>query len=504
MIHALFLSLALTAAAAPEPKAENLWLVTPLYPGQELLVSRTEEAIHKLLPEGSTDLVGNAALVALLQQRKADLGCATGERTCRNAVDDYLHSLGLAKLVLIKGGQEEPNYAYQVVAMDLVSGESRSASGSGPMLEKALLAALVKVAPLASSLSVVSDTPGADVYVDTEKVGKTPFDGQILPGDRTIKISAVGFQDVTRTLAVGARGAIKVSEKLQLAPSKLSIQVTPKDASVFIDNVGKGDGDQALDITPGSHTVTVKKANFEDHQETVQIEANKTRMVIVTLTPSMESGILGRTSYFSLSFSQSHIYPSKGIYRTDAFAIDNLQNGGNPNIVAGTPNSNQTAMNGINLEYGIQRGYFGLEGVGLAYRTGSGMFNVYTGQSSNNPGNPGYYTINDGPLVQQGTFSMLDLHALQPQAQYVLWRFMFQAQAGLGLRTLWIQTPNFAETTFKHSRGFLNFTPYASAQANIRFYIVDGFYVAGSIGSEYMLTGTFPEWGFTGGIGYAF
>ena len=155
-----------TAAAAPAAGGtDNLWLVAPLYPGQELLISRTEAAIHKLLPEGSTDLVGEAALVKLSQSRKGDLACALGEKTCKNPIDDYMRAMGLSKILLIKGGQEEPNYVYQVTALDLVTGEQRASNGTANNLEKALLAALVKVAPLASSLDVTVSPGEAEVFI---------------------------------------------------------------------------------------------------------------------------------------------------------------------------------------------------------------------------------------------------------------------------------------------------------------------------------------------------
>jgi hypothetical protein len=480
---------------------DNLWLVAPLYPGQELLVSRTETAIHKLLPPTSSDLVGDAALVQLLQERKGDPGCALGEHTCKNVIDDYLHSLGLKKLVMVKGGQEEPNYSYQVTTIDLITGETHSAQGQGPVLEKALLAALVKVAPLASSLSVISDPPGADLFIDTEKVGKTPFDGQILPGERAIKISAPGYKELAKTITVGARGEIKLNEKLELLPSKLTVQVIPKDAQVFIDHESKGQGDQTVDIVPGPHTVSAKKTDMEDEERTVNVEPNKTAVVVVEMHPTIESAILGKTNYFYLGYEQDQLGKAHGLYKVNATSIEKIdpsKGGTNPNVSALTMTDSQASLHGITGEYGLQRGHLGLMAAGLSYLSSSGNINIFPDKTNG-------FLFDNGTSSQPASLSLWDLHVAQPQVQYVVWHFMFQVQVGFGLRVAELATPNFVDAAqVKHSTGYWDFSPYVGGKANIRGYLYEGLYAQVSGQLRYMFTGSMPDWTFSGGLGYAF
>ena len=75
------LLLALTHTAAG---GKTLWLTEPLYPGQDYVVVRAEEALDRLMPpQGRTDdVVGKKGLTAFLKDKDADLGCLTDASTC--------------------------------------------------------------------------------------------------------------------------------------------------------------------------------------------------------------------------------------------------------------------------------------------------------------------------------------------------------------------------------------------------------------------------------------
>ena len=61
----------------------TLWLVQPLYPGQEALIARTERAIDGLMPkEGrANEVIGRKELAKALP-KKGELACLTGEKRC--------------------------------------------------------------------------------------------------------------------------------------------------------------------------------------------------------------------------------------------------------------------------------------------------------------------------------------------------------------------------------------------------------------------------------------
>src|SRR6266849_3723001 len=110
----LLLSLALTLAPA-EPSGSDLaptktlWLVQPLYPGQSLLVKRTEEAIHQMIPpdSSSSEVIGSQELSAGLKGKSSSLKCLFREVKYADIIEDRVRVLSFKRMLMIKGGQDE-------------------------------------------------------------------------------------------------------------------------------------------------------------------------------------------------------------------------------------------------------------------------------------------------------------------------------------------------------------------------------------------------------------
>src|SRR5688500_1171994 len=109
-------SLALGAVLAASPAGQTLWLVEPLYPGQEQLLGRTEGAVRALIrPEERNEVVvGKAELVTYLKGRPTSgpqgvMGCLV-EGSCKDPLDQLVRNLGFARVHLVKSGQDESGY----------------------------------------------------------------------------------------------------------------------------------------------------------------------------------------------------------------------------------------------------------------------------------------------------------------------------------------------------------------------------------------------------------
>src|SRR3990170_5641797 len=118
MLATAALSALLLVFAAAGEGEKTLWLVQPLYPGQEVLVGRTEAAVGKLIPkEGrSREVIGRKELTSALAGKTADLACLFGEKTCADPIDAFVAGLGFDRVVLVRGGQVEKGYLYKVVS----------------------------------------------------------------------------------------------------------------------------------------------------------------------------------------------------------------------------------------------------------------------------------------------------------------------------------------------------------------------------------------------------
>src|SRR4051812_4917866 len=182
-----FALVSLLAAATP---GSELWLVRPLYPGQELLVGRTEAAILELMPPDlrPSEVIGKQELERHLSGKVADMACLLGDARCAEPVGSLLAALGFSRVVLVKGGQDDTGYTFKVATFTPSSPEVSTAESSGPSLNKALTGALVKVVPLAGTLEIATEPSGMAVFVDGERVGQTPLSTQVLPGERNVRV----------------------------------------------------------------------------------------------------------------------------------------------------------------------------------------------------------------------------------------------------------------------------------------------------------------------------
>jgi hypothetical protein len=70
----------------------------------------------------------------------------------------------------------------------------------------------------------------------------------------------------------------------------LSVKSTPQHAQFFVDGNSAGATDAAIDVVPGSHTVTIEHEGFESATRTVAAVEGKTAEVSVTLRPVSKDG----------------------------------------------------------------------------------------------------------------------------------------------------------------------------------------------------------------------
>lgn len=94
------------------------------------------------------------------------------------------------------------------------------------------------------------------------------------------------FLLVCLSLAVGCVFALPASAQSSTDTGKLKIHVAPKQAYVFVDGKAIRDGSQTIDLTAGSHKVTVSNYGYLSNTQDVQITAGQTEDLQVTLQSS--------------------------------------------------------------------------------------------------------------------------------------------------------------------------------------------------------------------------
>lgn len=527
-------ALCLSTAAAAAP---TVWLVRPLYPGQEALIERTEAALSKLMPGDARReaIIGRKELAAALAGRGGDaLPCFSGDERCADPIDRFVAQLGFERVVLIEGGQDETGFKYRVVAYEPATGKTRPASATNTELERALLGAVSKVVPAASTLKVTSTPSGATVFVDDVKVGVTPLDTLVLAGEHRVRVDLKLHQPIEDTIIVPIRGEASLDKKLEKVAARIIITASPAGADISIDGVSLGKDKVDRGIEPGTHVVRITLDKHKSFEQSVTVKADEQyvldkslestegpKVVVVeragtpgpgqTVAPATppppptETELsYGYKSYVTLALNYDNLLDSNLV----GARFDKGGFGRTTNLT--TPSR---GLMGVALDYGSWGKYFGLGIVGLTFHTNFDRYGVNVGhkhgsEQEKKDGVVGPDHI-DSVRAYLGTIRLI-----QPGLRLCVWRFQFSLQLGLAVNVGLINDD--ADEPF-YDIGFVVTDLVAEAHLAVRFNIGGGFFAFGQGNySQYILgwtstaaddTGNYTGSsmaGFNVGVGYGF
>jgi hypothetical protein len=135
-------------------------------------------------------------------------------------------------------------------------------------------------------LTIVIKEPGAEVYVDDERVGTSPLETPVTVdiGQRKITAKKAGFREATQQLAVG--GSSTASVVLALEPDvhegRLTVTAQP-DARIAIDGTVVATGRFEGKLHSGGHTLRVEAEGMRAYQSEVVLADDENRSVDVPL-----------------------------------------------------------------------------------------------------------------------------------------------------------------------------------------------------------------------------
>jgi PEGA domain len=511
---ALVLALTLILGALPARADKTLWLVRPLYPGQETLVDRTEKALDKLMPGDARQdaVIGHKELAVALKGRGAgELPCFGLEARCSDPIDPFVATLGFERIVLIQGGQDEAGFKFRVVAYDPRSGKVNPASATNANLEKALLGAVAKVVPAASTLEVKSNPPGAIVFIDDVKVGLTPLNTQVLPGERVIRLDLKLHQPIEETITIPIRGTASLEKSLEKVAARIVITASPPGTEIAIDGTPIGKDKVDRGIAPGEHTIRLTAENHKAFEQTVSVKADQQYSLDKTLEPIPGTGvktdptqpqvvvvkdpnggkdqiavvvradpppppkpsspadlIYERRSYFHVSGELASLTSSTFVgrrFNTGGF-------GRTLNFLTPPP-----TLVGASLEYGTFGKYFGVTVIGLTYLTNVDTTSMSVGYESAAKGCEAALGMCGPTGIDNVRMHLITLRALQPQVRFAFWRIQLGIQAGLEFRSGVITGRDLGQSTTFYNDGFVPLQLLAGFRLNVRFFIVDGLFL---------------------------
>jgi PEGA domain len=127
------------------------------------------------------------------------------------------------------------------------------------------------------TLVLGAQTPGAEVYVDGEKVGMVPLPGPLpfSPGEHTIKIVKPGFAPLIDVFTIGKRRETKFEAELVPVAGVLNITANIEKANVFIDGKFVGEAPLTTEMPVGARAVQMSKGGYKDFFQNVSAVAGQ-------------------------------------------------------------------------------------------------------------------------------------------------------------------------------------------------------------------------------------
>ncbi|TXD31412.1 PEGA domain-containing protein [Lujinxingia vulgaris] len=210
--------------------------------------------------------------------------CALGVEPCGSATALAMDALGVELLVRVEvvrqARQLEVNYEIvdwrgaQVSSGSLAEREGRAA---GFELVRELFDA-------SGVISVESEPDGAQVWLDGEVVGQTPWSGQRAVGRYAYRLALEGYERVDGEVEVGSGEAVRLSESLEELPGRLRVLGAPDNAEIWIQDAPMGRAAELLELPAGRYAVEVRAEGYEPLTQVVDVAPARLTETTVTMT----------------------------------------------------------------------------------------------------------------------------------------------------------------------------------------------------------------------------
>lgn len=165
---------------------------------------------------------------------------------------------------------------------------------NGPMTVNATLQAM------GAQLTVSSNVQGAEVLINKNPAGKTPFSATVAPGSYAVTVRAPGFVEFNQNVVVS--GPVQVNATLQPLSFALTVSANVQGAGVFINGNQAGKTPFSATVAPGSYSVSVRAPGFVDFNQNVvvngPVQVNAT-LQQVTFALTVSANVPGADVYLN-------------------------------------------------------------------------------------------------------------------------------------------------------------------------------------------------------------
>ena len=152
---------------------------------------------------------------------------------------------------------------------------------------------VVELTPDIAFLSVETNIIGAEIYIDGQLFGETPFRGNITSGNHDLELSFEGYQSFNRRINVPPEEELIITDiNLELALFEIEINSDPEMASIIINDSYVGVTPITLSVRSGENLdIEANKLGYLPTSEIIE-NVNGSLLLDLTLDPDLASIVI--------------------------------------------------------------------------------------------------------------------------------------------------------------------------------------------------------------------
>jgi hypothetical protein len=122
---------------------------------------------------------------------------------------------------------------------------------------------LAQLKPSEGSLEIVSEPPGAKIFIDGNEIGESPFLAAIRPGQYAIRVLMEGYLPFEEKVDVQGKERKKISAVLSKPVGELIVRTQPPGAAISIDGRPAGITPyEGRGLPPGTYKIRIEKEGY--------------------------------------------------------------------------------------------------------------------------------------------------------------------------------------------------------------------------------------------------
>lgn len=201
-------------------------------------------------------------------------------------IDDQPQQLtgGAANILLVQG-----SHTYRVEASGYLSETGTVIIGEQKVQKT------IRLQSLQAQVTINCPTNGAQIYINDQLRGTTPWNGSLFPGNYAVEARLKDHRTQRQSISLQQREQRTVNLPALIAISgNLNVNYLPGDAEVYIDGRKVGTSpDIFRNITIGNHQIEIRKQGYASEQKTITINEGQTAQLNGSLnkiaTPTQSS-----------------------------------------------------------------------------------------------------------------------------------------------------------------------------------------------------------------------